>query len=55
MTALREGRRVVLEELNLALTEVLEALNRCGLGIGTVFFGVHMIQHDCVDVMRPGG
>lgn len=29
VTALREGHWLVLDELNLAPTEVLEALNRC--------------------------
>ncbi len=52
VTALKEGRWV---ELKLAPTEVLEALNRCGSGFGTVLYCVRMIQHDCVDATRPGG
>ena len=51
MTAVRQGHWVVLDELNLAPSEVLEALNRCG-GIPQVWGHSTGVREDGAVVVR---
>ena len=45
--AVRAGHWVVLDELNLAPSEVLEALNRCGLACFATSRATLRCGHDC--------
>ena len=44
VTAVRAGHWVVLDELNLAPSEVLEALNRCGVGFRMAYSAFRVLR-----------